>query len=122
MNNPFLNLAGVQQQTLLRSVQKIGQVSVEKASAVTDQQIASLAYYADLGLGQMRNAVNIRDADSLQQYMVGQNRVIKAVGDKIVEDTRNLAKLGTDYSRDLQQVIQQTAAQSKNNAEQADKT
>jgi phasin family protein len=110
-------------ETFLAPTRELTSLNIELFEQVTDLQINTLKQMTDLGLSRARSALDIRDVDSLQQYLREQGEAASTLGRQIQDDTQKLIGLGQDYARKAGEVAQkpiQSATRSAKSGSSAD--
>ncbi|HXH04376.1 MAG TPA: TIGR01841 family phasin [Candidatus Competibacteraceae bacterium] len=97
------NLSTYEALETLQRLHKLGVTNLEKLSAL---QLASLNYYADLSLQQLKEVLAVQNPQSLQVYLVGQSERARAVGEKVLTDAKQLIRLGLEFHSEAQRVAQ----------------
>ncbi|WP_435104024.1 phasin family protein [Arhodomonas sp. AD133] len=81
-------------------IEKLAQVQIEAAKA-----------YTDLGIAQTREALQISDAKSLQDYVARQKDVAETVTKRVSDDAQKLGELGTSYTEEATKLVEQNIGQ-----------
>ena len=78
--------------------------STEKMFAL---QMALTQGYFELGMQQLKSAMEIKDAETLQSFMSKQAEVAKTVGEKVMADAKAVADLNAEVSAEVQKLAQE---------------
>lgn len=89
---------------------KIGALIVDSAEKFSQLQLESARAYSDIALAQVRGALSIDDATSLQAYLADQAKVAKTLGDKFAADSAALSELGKQFATQAQNIAGETVA------------
>ena len=107
MNSETVSTLIEQSKHLLAPVLQLNQLAVANAERLVALQLASLEYYTKLGLAQWKAAAALKDPQGLQAYAAKQGKLLKVVGEKLLADAKQIAQLGTEFSAEAQQVLQE---------------
>ena len=80
-------------------IEKLAQFQLEAAKA-----------YTDTGIGQLRSALDVNDAKSLQDYVANQQKVAEAVAAKLKADAEALVQLNQGFAGQVQKLAQEGVA------------
>ena len=84
-------------QGVLEPIQKLSRQAVITVEQLAARQLDSLKTYADLGVGNIKAAAEVRDIESLQAFMSKQTDVVRSVADRFVADAKAVAEMGVDF-------------------------
>ena len=107
MYNEILDKANAQFAELLNPAKKFNSLVVENLEKLASFQLDAAKSYSDLGLQQLRAALEVSDAASLQAYVSNQQKVAETVGKKLTEDANTLAALSKDFGAEVQKLAQE---------------
>lgn len=85
-------------------VKQYSELTVANVEKLTKFQLDAVEYYVDLGLSQVKGALEITDPESLQKYVTEQAEVAKTVGEKITVDAKALASLGEEFGEEVRKI------------------
>ena len=80
---------------------KANKLLVTELERLVNFQMGIMRYYVDIALNQLKAAAEISDVNSLQEFFKGQVEVTDKVRQRMIEDTKALANLGTSFKADL---------------------
>ena len=83
---------------------------MDHAEKLVSMQLDAARSYADLGIKQLRDIMEINDAKTLQDYLGNQAGVAKTVAERAQQDVRNLAEMGQSFASELQSLVQENAS------------
>jgi phasin family protein len=75
---------------------------------MTEFQLNTIKSYAEIGLGQMKNAANIQDAEGMRQFTAAQAEATSIVNKKILEDAKVMSDMAADFRNKIEDVMAQT--------------
>ncbi len=99
-----------QSQKFAEPVSEITSLTVDYIEKLSQFQVNAVKSYTDLGMDQLKNAADIKDAESLQAFIQKQTEVASSVSKKIAEDAQTLAKMGEVFANDIQALAQKDLA------------
>lgn len=79
-------------------MQQFGVMFIDGVERVTDFQLEMMQSYTHLAMRQMRDALEVHDAESLQRYFERQREAAEEFTQKMQEETRGLAEIGRSMS------------------------
>ena len=97
-----------QSKLFLEPLAKMNALAISNLEKAINFQMSALQSYSSLGLKQLKNAGQISDAESLQDYGTSQIEFLGTLSKKIIEDAKNLTDLGLDIKNDFEALLQET--------------
>src|SRR5512143_2853097 len=76
---------------------KANKLVVTEVERLVNFQMGALRYYVDIVLNQLKAAAEISDVSGLQEFIKGQVEVTDKVQQRMIDDTKALTELGTDF-------------------------
>lgn len=110
MNQDILNQAAEQLNKLTAPAKQLNALVVDHIEKLAQFQLDAAKSYAGVGITQLRSALEISDAQTLQSYLQDQAKVAEAVSKKLAADAEALAKLNQQLTAEVQKLAQQSAA------------
>lgn len=110
MSEEMITGLGDQALKLISPVKEFNKLAVAKAEKLAYLQLASLQSYSELGIAQLKAALEVSDPDSLQVYVSKQSEFLKTLAEKLAEDTRAVAELSKEFSEEAQQIAKDSIA------------
>ncbi len=110
MYEKLLSQLTEQSQKFAMPVNEITTLTVGYIEKLSQFQVNAVKSYTDLGMDQLKNASEIKDAESLQAFIQKQTDVASSVSKKIAEDAQTLAKMGEVFATDIQSLAQKDLA------------
>lgn len=92
---------------LLAPAKKFNALVVDNFEKLAQFQLDAVRSYTDLGLEQLRAALEVSDAASLQAYVSNQQKVAETVGKKLTADAETLANLSKSFTVEVQKLAQE---------------
>jgi len=110
MYEEILAKTGDRLNELLAPSRKFNALLIDNLDKFTKFQLDSARAYADLGLEQLRAALQISDANSLQTFVSNQQKLVEAVSKKLASDAETVAALSKDFTAEVQKLAQENAS------------
>ncbi len=88
---------------------------------VNAQMVASKAYF-DTGVAQMRQMMDVKDAEGLRSYMEGQQKVAKDLAERAKGDADKVVSLQQDFIQKSQKITEDNVKQAQTAASKMTKT
>ncbi|WP_421621880.1 phasin family protein [Alkalilimnicola ehrlichii] len=112
-----------QMQEMMSPVRKLNALMLDNTEKLVSFQLDRVRSYADLGIKQMRAALEVNDSKSLQSFMSEQTKLASTLSQQLTDDAKTLATMGEQFGKELQKVskenistLQQTATQTATQA------
>ena len=108
MNPDFIAKTTEELNKIGAPVKQFNALVVNHIEKLTQFQLTTAQSYAELGLGQLRSALEIADAKGLQDYVSGQSKLAESVGKKLAADAEALAALNKEFATTVQKLAQES--------------
>ncbi len=95
----------------LAPIAKLNQLVVAQVEELTVLELSSLRAYTDRGLEQVKAAVEVSDTASFKAFAESQNAAVMYIGEKLVADAKEVAKIGNSYRERAMAVTRDAAAE-----------
>jgi len=102
MNTETLSALPTSAKAMLEPIQKVNQQAVATFEQLAAHQLDSLRAYSELGLGQLKAAIEVKDLEGLRDLVSKQKDALRAVGERLWEDTSAVAKMGVEFVAEAQ--------------------
>jgi phasin family protein len=96
--------------SVLEPARRYNALVVNNAEKLLSMQLDAARSYTDLGIKQVRDAMEITDVSTLQDYLGNQAEVAKTLAERAQKDVRSLTELGQSFANDLQGLMQENVA------------
>lgn len=93
-------------------------VPKQQSRKLAHLQLASLQDYSDMSIAQLRAALEVSDAESLQAYVAKQSEFFKHLSEKLTADARAVAELSKEFGEGAQQLAEESVEPSRDATEQ----
>lgn len=94
-------------------------LTLDHVEQLTRIQIEAARAYTDLGISQVREALQISDVKSLQDYAAKQKDVAETVTKRVQEDAQKLGEIGQSYTQEAAKLAERNVAELQNVAQPA---
>ena len=91
-------------------IKEINELAVRNFETVAELHLKNAEENVKIGIEQVKNATEVRDTDSLKQYLDNQARIAQQFNDRLVANTRTVIELGNAYHNELQRIMKSTFA------------
>ncbi len=118
MNNPTINQINEQFEKFFGGpVRAFAELSVNHVDSLVNAQIEATKAYTDLGIRQVRTALDVREPQDVQKYVQGQQEVAKELSERVKGDAEKVVALNQKFAQEAQKLgetsaksVQQAAA------------
>ncbi len=86
-------------------VKQLNALAIENVEKFIDVQLKALKDNTKIGVEQLKSASEIKDVEGLKTYLTNQAEIAKTVSERFVKDAQTAIELGTSYSNEVQNVI-----------------
>lgn len=97
-------------------------LSIDYSEKMLNAQFEANKAYVDTGIAQMRQLLNVKDAEGLRGYMEGQQKVAKELVERVKGDADKVVSLQQDFLQKSQKLTEQSVKQAQNAASNMSKT
>lgn len=94
------------------------ELSVSYTEKLFNVQLDAGKAYSDTSLAQLRNLMNVKDAEGLRGYMEGQQQVAKELTERLKGDAEKVVALQQDFVQQSQKLTEENVKQSQKFAEE----
>lgn len=102
---------------MIMPFQQFGAMLIDSVSRLSDYQLEMMQTYTHFAVGRMRDALEVRDANSLRDYIEKQSRASEEFARKMASETQQLMNIGQEMSSQGLRVIQATTERSVSSVE-----
>ncbi len=83
---------------------------------MTDFQLEALKAYSHMGLTQMKQATEVKDADGVRDYSTAQAEMMSTLSKKVLEDAKTMADMSMEFKAEIEKIMEESRAQAFNKA------
>lgn len=97
-------------------------LSIDYSEKMINAQMDASKAHVDTGIAQMRQMMDVKDAESLRSYMEGQQKVAKELAERVKGDTDKVVSLQQDFIQKSQKITEDNVKQAQTAASKLNKT
>ena len=97
-------------------------LSIDYSEKMINAQMDASKAYADTDIAQMRQMMEVKDAEGLRSYMEGQQKVAKELAERVKGDTDKVVSLQQDFIQKSQKITEDNVKQAQTAASKLNKT
>ena len=97
-------------------------LSVDYTEKMINAQMDASKAYVDTGIAQMRQMMEVKDAEGLRSYMEGQQKVVKELAERAKGDADKVVSLQQDFIQKSQKITEDNVKQVQTAASKMSKT
>ena len=116
MQDKVMNAFTEQTKNMYNPMRKINALLVENMEKMTDFQLEALKAYSQMGLTQMKQAAEVKDADSVRDYSTAQAEMMSSLSKKVLEDAKTMADMSMEFKAEIEKIMEESRAQVFNKA------
>ncbi|WP_242464524.1 phasin family protein [Halorhodospira abdelmalekii] len=102
-----MNQSMQQMQKMFEPARKMSTLMLDHAEKIMHLNLDAARAYNNLATEQVRNALAIRDLESLQACLNSQGKVMQTVSSKLSEDANTLADLSKNMGEEVQKIARE---------------
>lgn len=121
MYDEIFNRTNASFERFLEPTRRFQALLVDNAERMASFQFDAAKSYADLGLKNLREGLAVSDVKGFQSYVSNQGDMVRAVAEKMQDDTRTVVGLQQDFGKECQKLFQENASGALNEARSAGK-
>ena len=88
-------------------------LSIDYSEKMLNAQMDASKAYTDTGIAQMRQMMNIKDAEGLRGYMESQQKVAKELAERVKGDADKVVSLQQDFIQKSQKITEENVKQAQ---------
>ncbi|MDQ7729988.1 phasin family protein [Halomonas sp. SpR8] len=97
-------------------------LSIDYSEKMINAQMDASKAYVDTGIAQMRQMMEVKDAEGLRSYMEGQQKVAKELAERAKGDADKVVSLQQDFIQKSQKITEDNVKQAQTAASKMSKT
>jgi phasin family protein len=97
-------------------------LSVDFTEKLVNAQLEASQVYADTTLAQLRNLVEVKDAEGLKSFLEGQSEVANELTERLKGDAEKVVALQQDFVEQSQKLTEESVKQAQESTKQATET
>lgn len=83
----------------------VAELALANFEKMTGKNTQMFGKYAEMGISDIKEAMEISDFDGFNSYMSKRNEVTKAWADSVSSDAQELAKISEEYTKEVSKVF-----------------
>ncbi|WP_420591323.1 phasin family protein [Bacterioplanoides sp.] len=107
MQDNILNAFAEQAKTMYAPMSKFNSLFVDNMEKMTEFQLNAIKSYADMGVEQMKQASEIKDAESMQAFTTAQAEAASSLNKKIMDDAKALSDMAMDFKAQVEGIMEE---------------
>lgn len=108
MQDNILNAFAEQAKTMYAPMSKFNSLFVDNMEKMTEFQLNAIKSYADMGVEQLKQASEIKDAESMQAFTTAQAEAASSLNKKIMDDAKALSDMAMDFKAKVEGIMEET--------------
>ena len=107
MQENVMNAFTEQAKTMFEPASKFNGLMVESLEKMTEFQLSAIKSYSDIVLGQMKNAANVKDVETLRTFSSSQAEAAGSINKKVIEDAKVLSEMANDFKDKVEGIVEE---------------
>lgn len=95
---------------MIAPVRAMNEVAVENTEKLVKLQANAFQSYAKLAIDHWREALKVKDADGVKDFMNKHRAYMETVTEKATKDANAVMEIGNDYVAEVQKIFKDSAA------------
>ncbi len=104
MQENIINAFTEQAKNFSAPLAKFNSLLVDNMEKMTEFQLNTIKSYASISIGQIKNAADVKDAESMKTFSSAQAEVAATVNKKIMEDAKVISEMATDFKTKVEAI------------------
>ena len=106
MQEKIMNAFADQTKNMYAPMRKLNALMVENMEKMTDFQIEALKSYSKMGVNQMKNATEVKDAESVRDFSASQAELMSTLSKKVLEDAKSMADMSMEFKQEVEKIVE----------------
>ena len=119
MQDNIMNAFAEQTKNMYAPMRKMNALMVENMEKMTDFQIEALKSYSKMGVNQLKNATEIKDAESVRDFTASQAELMSTLSKKVLEDAKSMADMTMEFKQEVEKIVEESRSSVSSAAEPA---
>lgn len=108
MQDKIMNAFTEQTKNMYAPMRKMNALMVENMEKMTDFQIEALKSYSKMGVNQLKNATEIKDAESVRDFTASQAELMSTLSKKVLEDAKSMADMTMEFKQEVEKIVEES--------------
>ena len=110
MQDKIMNAFAEQTKNMYAPMRKMNALMVENMEKMTEFQIEALKSYSKMGVNQLKNATEIKDAESVRDFTASQAELMSTLSKKVLEDAKSMADMTMEFKQEIEKIVEESRA------------
>lgn len=106
MQENILNAFTEQAKSFYTPINKFNSLFVENVEKITELQLNAIKSYAEMGIGQLKKAAEIKDADTVRAFTTAQVEAASALNKKVMDDAKAFSELAIEFKNQVEAIVE----------------
>jgi phasin family protein len=106
MQDKIMNAFADQSKNMYAPMRKLNALMVENMEKMADFQIEALKSYSKLGVNQLKNATEVKDAESVRDFSASQAELMSTLSKKVLEDAKSMADMSMEFKQEVEKIVE----------------
>ena len=107
MQEKIMNAFADQTKNMYAPMRKLNALMVENMEKMTDFQIEAMKSYSKMGVNQLKNAAEVKDADSVRDFTASQAELMSTLSKKVLEDAKSMADMSMEFKQEVEKIVEE---------------
>ncbi len=94
----------------LNPIKEINELTLKNLEKISAIQVKAIQDNAEISVNAMKAVADVRDLESLNDYLQEQISVAQTVSDNAVKDVQKISKLAETYANKVKEVVEKSSA------------
>ncbi|PWG61892.1 phasin family protein [Spiribacter halobius] len=105
-NETFNNYTEQAEKLFVGPARAYAKLAADYTEKLVNAQIEATRAYTEVGLGQLRSALEIKDQKDLQAYAEGQQKVARDLGERVKGDAENVVAMNQEFVNEARKLVE----------------
>ncbi|WP_028304090.1 phasin family protein [Oceanospirillum maris] len=110
MQDKIMNAFAEQTKNMYAPMRKMNSLMVENMEKMTEFQIEALKSYSKMGVNQLKNATEVKDAESVRDFTASQAELMSTLSKKVLEDAKSMADMTMEFKQEVEKIVEESRA------------
>ncbi|MCG8379167.1 MAG: phasin family protein [Proteobacteria bacterium] len=95
-------------ESLVAPVKELNELTLKTIEKIAEIQVNAIQENAKTSVDSLKSATEIKDLDSLQNYLKGQLEIAQNLSNNATEDAQRIAKIGEIYANGVKELFEKS--------------
>lgn len=106
INAQFDQYTAQAEKLLMGPTRAYGKLAVDYTEKLMTAQLEAVRTYSDIGIQQVRAALDIKDPQGLQQYAEQQQTVVRDLSERVKSDAEKRVAMNQDFANEIRELVE----------------